>query len=303
MIRGTLHDAEALLRHGAEAGTGGYFERTAQARLARCLTARGATHEALSMIDDDLSAGPGGLASTFCALDVLVAAGQWARAASLANQLEVEVARRGAAYPSTPWRIAAARAHLGLGNGERARLLIAAQRPITELWDTPHLHAATLRAEARILDADEAVDRLRSAVEHVAGSPSRLELARSLVALGEVLRRGGQRVECREPLREGLELAQRCGALPLAERAAAELRATGARARKVLLSGAASLTASELRICRLAAEGLTNREIAQELWVTRKTVETHLSHAFRKLDVRGRDELSAALEGDQVAPV
>lgn len=303
MIRGTLHDAEALLRHGAEAGSGGYFERTAQARLARCLTARGATHEALSMIDDDLSAGPGGLASIFCALDVLVEAGQWARAASLANQLEVEVSRRGAAYPSTPWRIAAARAHLGLGDGERARVLIAAQRPITDLWDTPRLHAATLRAEARIVEGDEAVDRLRSAVEHVAGSPSRLELARSLVALGESLRRGGQRVECREPLREGLELAQRCGALPLAERAAAELRATGARARKVLLSGAASLTASELRICRLAAEGLTNREIAQDLWVTRKTVETHLSHAFRKLDVRGRDELSAALDGDQVAPV
>ncbi len=183
------------------------------------------------MIDDDLSAGPGGLASTFCALDVLVETGQWARAAALANQVEEEVARRGAAYPSTPWRIAAAHAHTALRDDERARALIAAQRPITDLWDTPRLHATTtLRAEARILAADEAVDRLRSAIEHVAGSPSRLELARSLVALGELLRRGGQRVECREPLREGLELAQRCGALPLAERAATELRATGARA-------------------------------------------------------------------------
>jgi DNA-binding CsgD family transcriptional regulator len=221
---------------------------------------------------------------------------------ALANQVEAEVARRGAAYPSTPWRIAAAHAHLALGDDERARALIAAQRPITDRWDTPRLHAATLRAEARILRGDEAIDRLRSAVEHVAGSPSRLELARSLVALGELLRRGGQRVECREPLREGLELARLCGALPLAERAATELRATGARERKVLLSGAASLTASELRICRLAAEGLTNREIAQDLWVTRKTVETHLSHAFRKLDVRGRGELAAALDGDQARP-
>ena len=279
-VRGTLHDAEALWRHCAETGGGGYFERTMQGYLARCLAARGATQEALGMIDDDLSAGPGGLASTFCALDVLVEAGQWSRAAALANQVEEEVARRGAAYPSTPWRIAAAHAHMALRDDERARALIAAQRPITDLWDTPRLHAATLRAEARILAADEAMDRLRSAVEHVAGSPSRLELARSLVALGELLRRGGQRVECREPLREGLEIAQRCGALPLAERAATELRATGARARKVLLSGAASLTASELRICRLAAEGLTNREIAQELWVTRKTVETHCRTRF-----------------------
>ena len=101
--------------------------------------------------------------------------------------------------------------------------------------------------------------------------------------------------EAREPLRRALELATACGAGPLAERVRAELYAAGARPRGSALSGAASLTASERRVADLAAAGETNRDIAQSLYVTPKTVEVHLSNAYRKLGIRARRELASAL--------
>lgn len=115
---------------------------------------------------------------------------------------------------------------------------------------------------------------------------------------GALLRRGNRRAEGRELLREGLDLATRLGARPLAERAEVELRATGARPRRVMLSGLESLTASERRVAELAAQGLGNREIAQALFVTARTVEGHLTNAFRKLDLGSRRELAGALAGE-----
>jgi DNA-binding CsgD family transcriptional regulator len=127
-------------------------------------------------------------------------------------------------------------------------------------------------------------------------SPALLELARSLTELGAALRRGGQRASSREPLAEGLELAVRCGARGLAARAREELKATGARPRRAWRTGVESLTPSELRIVRLAAEGRTNREIAHELFVTIKTVEGHLSRAYTKLGIEGRPDLAGVLD-------
>jgi DNA-binding CsgD family transcriptional regulator len=92
-----------------------------------------------------------------------------------------------------------------------------------------------------------------------------------------------------------LDAAHRTGAGGLATRAGTELRATGARPRSRVLSGLDSLTASERRVADLAREGMTNREIAQALFVTARTVEGHLTQAFRKLDVSSRDELASAL--------
>jgi DNA-binding CsgD family transcriptional regulator len=83
----------------------------------------------------------------------------------------------------------------------------------------------------------------------------------------------------------------------LAETARAELRASGVRLRREALSGVESLTASERRIAELAAEGASNPEIAQALFLTVKTVESHLTHAYRKLDIAGRSELAEALSG------
>jgi DNA-binding CsgD family transcriptional regulator len=129
----------------------------------------------------------------------------------------------------------------------------------------------------------------------LADSPLRLEEARARVALGAALRRAGQRVESRGPLRAGYELAVTCGAEALADSARSELRASGIRVQRKQATGADALTPSERRIAELAASGLSNREIAQELFLTIKTIEMHLTHAYRKLDIHRRSELAGAI--------
>jgi DNA-binding CsgD family transcriptional regulator len=137
---------------------------------------------------------------------------------------------------------------------------------------------------------------LRAAVRLGVSAPPRLETVRALLDLGAALRRENRRSEAREPLSEAADLAGRGGAVALHERARSELAATGARPRReVLLSGPESLTPSERRIAELAATGQSNREIAQGLFVTPKTVEYHLRNTYRKLDIQTRQELAGAL--------
>ena len=124
----------------------------------------------------------------------------------------------------------------------------------------------------------------------------RLELAYSLTEWGAALRRAGARTAAREPLRRALDLAARCGATPLAERAREEALAAGARPRRPWTSGVHALTPSELRVARLAAQALGNREIAQALFITTKTVSDHLTSAYRKLNISSREQLAAAMQ-------
>jgi DNA-binding CsgD family transcriptional regulator len=100
------------------------------------------------------------------------------------------------------------------------------------------------------------------------------------------------------PLGEGYELARQCAALALVETARAELRSSGVRLRREALSGVDALTASERRIADMAAAGASNPEIAQALFLTVKTVEMHLTRAYRKLDIGRRSELPGALAGN-----
>ena len=127
------------------------------------------------------------------------------------------------------------------------------------------------------------------------GSPARLELARARVDLGAALRRGGRRADAREPLRLGMDWPTPAARARSPSAPATELLATGARPRRLAIAGSDALTPSEQRVVTLAADGLTNRAIAQQLFVTTATVETHLRHAFRKLGVRSRAELPAVL--------
>jgi DNA-binding CsgD family transcriptional regulator len=145
------------------------------------------------------------------------------------------------------------------------------------------------------LDRDNSIDLLREAIMALEGSPAPLDLARALADLGGALRRQGHRVEAREPLREALEIAARCGAVPLMERVQAEALAAGARPRRPRLRGVDALTPSELRVARLAAEGRSNREIAEALFITAKTVADHLGGSYSKLDISSREELTLAL--------
>jgi DNA-binding CsgD family transcriptional regulator len=147
------------------------------------------------------------------------------------------------------------------------------------------------------------LEDLAAAASALERSPAVLEHARALTDLGAALRRSNRRSEARAPLARARELAHRCRALVLTERAEAELRATGARPRRFALAGTEALTASEQRVANLGASGLSNREIAQQLFVTVNTVESHLRHAYLKLGVHSRGELPVALSGEPTEPV
>ena len=134
------------------------------------------------------------------------------------------------------------------------------------------------------------------------GSSPIVSTAHSLCELGAALRRAGRRGIAQEPLREALDLAVQCGAETLAARAREELKAAGARPRRDRLNGRDALTASELRVAKLAAGGATNREIAQALFLTPRTVETHLTHTYRKLDIGSRTQIAEALAAELRAP-
>jgi DNA-binding CsgD family transcriptional regulator len=197
-----------------------------------------------------------------------------------------------------PWRSAAALVALGLGRRDEARDLADEEVSSARRFAAGRTLGIALRAAGLVAGGEKGLDLLQEAVEALERSPARLELARALTDLGAALRRQRQRTAAREPLRRGLELAQRCGARPLAEHARIELLATGARPRRLALSGLESLTASEHRVARMAAEGRTNREIAEALFVTQRTVETHLGHVYRKLGISNRSELANSLASE-----
>ena len=193
------------------------------------------------------------------------------------------------------WRIEAAAALTALGDLPRARLLARRHLEFAERLGTPAPRAAGLRALALAGDPVERVDLLERAADLGAAGPARLEHTRTLVELGAALRRVNRRADARQRLRQALDLADRGGILLLARRAEAELHATGARPRRPAMTGPESLTPAEHRIVALAGRGHSNGEIAQQLFVTRRTVETHLTHAFHKLEISSRAEIAARL--------
>lgn len=191
------------------------------------------------------------------------------------------------------WREDAALVLARLGDRSEARRLAGEHLRLAEATGLPRVLATAIRTMGAVGPREDQLARLEDAVRLLESTPARLELSRSLVELGASLRRGGRRVAARETLRRGLELAHRAGAAPLAQRARDELIAAGGRPRRPVFTGVDALTAAEHRVARLAGQGLNNREIAESLFVTQKTVETHLQHVFRKLDIHRRDDLPA----------
>jgi DNA-binding CsgD family transcriptional regulator len=201
-----------------------------------------------------------------------------------------------------PWRSDAALAHLALGEREPAGRLAEEELELAQAFGTPRALGVAKRAAGVVAGGDRGASLLREAISEFEQGDAGLERARALADLGALLRRRNRRTEARELLREALDAAHRAGAKALADRAETELRATGARPRRVVLTGLDSLTSSERRIAELASKGLTNREIAQSLFVTARTVEGHLTSIFRKLQVDSRNELRAALAGGTPVP-
>jgi DNA-binding CsgD family transcriptional regulator/tetratricopeptide (TPR) repeat protein len=197
-----------------------------------------------------------------------------------------------------PWRSEAARAHLTLGDVDAARRLADVELELARAFTAARTLGVALRAAGIAHGGRGGEALLREALTTLERADATLERARALVDLGALLRRGNRRKEARELLREGLDVAHRAGARPLAARAETELRATGARPRRIALAGIESLTASERRVAELAGEGLTNREIAQTLFITARTVEGHLTSVFRKLELESREDIPAAISRD-----
>jgi DNA-binding CsgD family transcriptional regulator len=193
------------------------------------------------------------------------------------------------------WRSEAALAELALGEAEQARRLTGEELELACAYGTPRVVGIAKRAAGMTAGGEQGEVLLREALEAFEHGNAELERARTLADLGAMLRRRNRRVQARELLREALDTAHRLAATRLADRAETELRASGARPRRVVLSGLESLTASERRIAELASQDLTNREIAQLLFITDRTVEGHLTSVFRKLRLESRKELAAAL--------
>ena len=201
----------------------------------------------------------------------------------------------GTRTPLASWRVEAALARNQLGDFETAKALLDDAVALAREWGARRPLGRALRASGLVTGGDAGLELLAEAVDVLSGSPALLERARASIDYGTALRRANRRSEAREHLRRGVELSEICGAAPLAGFASAELSATGARLRTVTLSGLDALTASERRVADMAREGLTNRQIAQALFVTPKTVEVHLSSVYRKLGIASRNELGAAL--------
>jgi DNA-binding CsgD family transcriptional regulator len=199
----------------------------------------------------------------------------------------------GAANPlASRWRSHACFALAALGEKARASEMAAEDLERARRWGSASGIGAALRAAALLGESRAAIDRLREAASTLRNSPARLEHARVLTDLGAALRRANQRAAGRAVLREAHALAESLNAVALARRARTELRAAGGRSSRPTGTGLLQLTVSERRVAELAAKGLSNPEIAQTLFVTRKTVETHLGRVYSKLDIPGRTQLA-----------
>jgi DNA-binding CsgD family transcriptional regulator len=182
--------------------------------------------------------------------------------------------------------------YLRLGRVGDARESVALTLALAERSGLRGLQGIGLRLQG-LIEGDP--ERLHEATALLSSSPMRLEYGHALLDLGAHVRRAGRRTEAREPLREALDIAHRCGAKPLAARAREELVLAGARPRRDAGSGRDSLTPAERRVADLIARGATNREIAQTLFITQKTAEGHTSRILRKLGVASRTDVAGAL--------
>ena len=202
--------------------------------------------------------------------------------------------------PATiPWRSLLATALARRGELREALRLADEELDLARAFGAPRAIAVALLARAA-LEPTTSHPLLREAVDILDNSPARLVRARALAALGAAELRDGETIRARTTLLTALDLADSCGATALVRELGVALRAAGARPRRAQLTGPAALTPSERQVARLAADGRSNREIAEALYVTVRTVEWHLSHAYRKLDIRSRRDLPAALA--RVAP-
>lgn len=306
--QGKVAEAAADVRAALDApGDGATHARTADGALACCQMQRGQVDEAertLAIIEE---ADVNGSARYPFLLDVRaqLRLAQHRPREALDDALRAGDRLRTDFSVANPgvvaWRSTAALALLALGDSGRAEELAADELEHAQRIGVTRVVIRDLRVLGLAAGGEAGIELLEEAVRTAESYPMRLESMHALVDLGAALRRAKKRAASREPLRRALELSHRGGASAISARAQTELAASGARPRRILLTGVAALTPSERRVAQLAAKGMTTREIAESLFVSPKTVEYHLRHTYRKLDVGSRSELSDALLAEQAA--
>jgi DNA-binding NarL/FixJ family response regulator len=199
----------------------------------------------------------------------------------------------GAKNPSVvPWRSSLAEALQGTGEEDEAFQLASDEVAVARRVGVPRALGIALRAQGMLASRERGIRVLHEAVAVLEPTPARLELARALCELGQALHRSDRRGAAREPLRRSMVLAHRCGAKLLAQRARGELVAAGWRPDPLRSSPFDALSATERRVAELVAKGLPDREIAQFLFVTERTVTERVEDALEKLHVGSRAELA-----------
>lgn len=298
---GNVLAAEAQCRASVEAGEHAVITPMARAFLALALMERGELDEAESFVaapplPDVPGPGMANIHVVYVRGLIRLLRGDLDAAVAALADADRRQCEFGIDNPILAWRLSMAAAVARQGDLTRAHELVSEQAALCERWGSAALLGQARRAQAMfVADEAERLDALRESVELSRAGVDRLDLVRGLIDLGAALRRANERVAAREPLVEALETARAIGARVQTERAHKELQVAGAKPRRLQFSGVESLTAAERRVAELAAAGGTNREIAQSLFVTAKTVENHLGRAYRKLGVGSREELGEAL--------
>ncbi len=306
--RGALPSAETSGRLSFELTMrteSAFAEPLVRATLGAVLTERGAleeAHQMLTAVSPDVRT----LSSCYFLRPALVALyrARGERNAALEQLAALREEFRAGGWPNPawlPWRSEMA-ALIAAEDPDRALALAEDELAHSRRLELPRAIAQALRARSLAEPEEARVPTLRESVAMLERDPARLELVRSLIALGSELRRTGQRRAAREPLRRALDLAHRCAAPPLIALVTEELHAADGRPRRPWLIGAESLTPSEQRVARLAASGASNQRIAEMLFISIKTVEMHLTNAYRKLGASSRSDLPRLLDRQGAAP-
>jgi DNA-binding CsgD family transcriptional regulator len=213
-------------------------------------------------------------------------------------------ARGGAAAPGVmAWRSCASTALIAMGDTQKAASLAREELALAEASRVAGSVITARTALGVAVGGSEGLRLLDDGVTEARSSPRVLARIQALTELGSLLRRSGQPRAARPHLAEALDLARRHGAARLADRCRVELAAAGGRPRREALTGAEALTASERRIAGLVADGMTNRQIAAQLYVSPRTVATHLTHIYQKLGIGGRDDMAAMLGRQNLRPL
>jgi DNA-binding CsgD family transcriptional regulator/tetratricopeptide (TPR) repeat protein len=277
-----------------------FHDAEATGILASALHEQGCAEEASQVVADALRRAPADEPHSLLLLEA--GARAWLEQAKLGEALrlvaEAETLANGLGVVNpalVAWQPTAALAYHAVGQTRRAQALTDDALDAAERFGRPRAIALALRTKAAIEGPPGDIDHLRAALDAIEASDAELERAKVLLAYGTALHRDGRDDVARGFLRDGIGLADRLGARSSARQGLETLRAAGGRPRRLRMAGPEALTPAERQVVELAVGGATNRQIAEELVITRKTVEWHLKKVFVKLDVSSRRQLREAM--------